>query len=114
MPLPVSLISSTNVEPKSCPPRFAVPACGFSIGFERIITILMEQNFQVPGTSGKKAFLIEKNMPAEKLCEVLKEAKAEREAGAQVLVALMNKNKKFQKEQLSKEGYTEFKEFFCR
>ena len=90
------------------------PACGFSIGFERIITILMEQNFQVPGTSGKKAFLIEKNMHAEKLCEVLKEAKAEREAGAQVLVALMNKNKKFQKEQLSKEGYTEFKEFFCR
>ncbi len=90
------------------------PACGFSIGFERIITILMERNFQVPGTSGKKAFLIEKNMPAEKLCEVLKEAKAEREAGAQVLVALMNKNKKFQKEQLSKEGYTEFKEFFCR
>ena len=90
------------------------PACGFSIGFERIITILMEQNFQVPGTSGKKAFLIEKNMPAEKLCEVLKEAKAEREAGARVLVALMNKNKKFQKEQLSKEGYTEFKEFFCR
>ena len=90
------------------------PACGFSIGFERIITILMEQNFQVPGTSGKKAFLIETNMPAEKLCEVLKEAKAEREAGAQVLVALMNKNKKFQKEQLSKEGYTEFKEFFCR
>ena len=90
------------------------PACGFSIGFERIITILMEQNFQVPGTSGKKAFLIEKNMPAEKLCEVLKEAKAEREVGAQVLVALMNKNKKFQKEQLSKEGYTEFKEFFCR
>ena len=90
------------------------PACGFSIGFERIITILMEQNFQVPGTSGKKAFLIEKNMPADKLCEVLKEAKAEREAGAQVLVALMNKNKKFQKEQLSKEGYTEFEEFFCR
>ena len=89
-------------------------ACGFSIGFERIITILMEQNFQVPGTSGKKAFLIEKNMPADKLCEVLKEAKAEREAGAQILVALMNKNKKFQKEQLSKEGYTEFKEFFCR
>ena len=88
------------------------PACGFSIGFERIITILMEQNFQVPGTSGKKAFLIEKNMPAEKLCEVLKEAKAEREAGAQVLVALMNKKKKFQKEQLTKDGYTTFREFY--
>lgn len=90
------------------------PAVGFSIGFERIVMLLMERGYKVPTSKEKKAFLIEKNMPAEKLCEVLKEAKAEREAGAQVLVALMNKNKKFQKEQLSKEGYTEFKEFFCR
>ncbi len=90
------------------------PACGFSIGFERIITILMEQGFQVPGAAGKKAFLIEKNMPAEKLCGVLREARTERESGSQVLVTLMNKNKKFQKEQLAKEGYTEFKEFFNR
>ncbi len=90
------------------------PACGFSIGFERIITILMEQGFQIPGAAGKKAFLVEKNMPADKLCEVLKTATAEREAGNQVLVTMMNKNKKFQKEQLEKEGYTEFKEFFNR
>ncbi len=91
-----------------------VPACGFSIGFERIITILMEQGFEIPGNSGKKAYLVEKKMPKEKLCEVLKEAKAEREKGTQVLVTLMNKNKKFQKEQLMKEGYTEFREFFNR
>ena len=51
-------------------------------------------------------------MPPEKLCEILKEAKEEREKGAQVLVSLMNKNKKFQKEQLMKDGYTEFKEYF--
>lgn len=88
------------------------PACGFSIGFERIITILMEQGFQIPGASNKKAFLVEKNMPADRLCEVLQEAKEEREAGNQVLVTMMNKNKKFQKDQLAKEGYTEFKEFF--
>ncbi|MCD8098522.1 MAG: histidine--tRNA ligase [Lachnospiraceae bacterium] len=90
------------------------PACGFSIGFERIITILMEQGFQIPGAAGKKAFLVEKNMPADRLCEVLKTATAEREAGNQVLVTMMNKNKKFQKEQLEKEGYMEFKEFFNR
>ncbi|MCD8196940.1 MAG: histidine--tRNA ligase [Lachnospiraceae bacterium] len=90
------------------------PACGFSIGFERIITILLEQGFQIPGAAGKKAFLVEKNMPADKLCEVLRTATAEREAGNQVLVTMMNKNKKFQKEQLEKEGYTEFKEFFVR
>ena len=32
--------------------------------------------------------------------------------GDRVLVAQMNKNKKFQKEQLGKEGYSEFKEFY--
>ena len=32
--------------------------------------------------------------------------------GDRVLVAQMNKNKKFQKEQLGKEGYQEFKEFY--
>ena len=89
-----------------------VPACGFSIGFERIITILMEQGFEIPGASVKKAYLVEKKMPAEKLTEVLKEAKAERENGVQVLVTMMNKNKKFQKEQLMEQGYENFKEFY--
>jgi len=88
------------------------PACGFSIGFERIITILQEKGFEIPDTSDKIAFLLEKNMPAEKLCEILKEAKAEREKGVQVQVVLMNRNKKFQKEQLAKEGYLNLKEFF--
>ena len=44
----------------------------------------------------------------------VKEAAEERAKGVKVLVAQMNKNKKFQKEQLLKEGYTEFKEFFVR
>ena len=44
----------------------AVPACGFSIGFERIITILLENGFEAPGANKQIAFLIEKNMPADK------------------------------------------------
>ena len=32
--------------------------------------------------------------------------------GTQVLVARMNKNKKFQKEQLTAQGYEEFKQFY--
>ncbi len=91
-----------------------VPACGFSIGFERIILLLMEQGFQVPGQSEKIAYLVEKNCPGEKLAEVIAEAQKERANGKQVLVARMNKNKKFQKEKLSAEGYTQFKEFFIR
>jgi len=88
------------------------PACGFSIGFERIITILMDQGFEVPGAKRKIAYLVEKGMPSERLCEVIKEAQEERDNGNQVLVVKMNKNKKFQKEQLEKEGYQEFKDFY--
>ena len=91
-----------------------VPACGFSIGFERIILLLMEQGFQVPGQSEKIAYLVEKNYPGEKLAEVIAEAQKERAAGKQVLVTRMNKNKKFQKEKLGGEGYAQFKEFFNR
>ncbi len=87
-------------------------ACGFSIGFERIVTILLDNNFQIPGAATKKAYLIEKGMSSDRLCEVMKEAQEERNQGVQVLVSIMNKNKKFQKEQLMAEGYTEFKEFY--
>ena len=90
------------------------PACGFSIGFERIVTILLDQNAQdqLLTTAGKKAYLIEKGMDDVRFREIIKEAMAERKAGVQVLVSQMNKNKKFQKEQLNKEGYNEFVEFY--
>ena len=88
------------------------PACGFSIGFERIITILMDSDFKVPEAAGKKAFLYEKGLSGEQFRAVLKKAQEERANGTRVAVAQMNKNKKFQKEQLGKEGYSEFKEFY--
>ena len=91
-----------------------VPACGFSIGFERIILLLMESGFKIPESPKRVAYLVEKKYPAEKLVEVMKQAKEARENGQQVLVVRMNKNKKFQKEQLAKEGYEEFVEFFNR
>jgi histidyl-tRNA synthetase len=89
-----------------------VPACGFSIGFERIVLLLLESGFQIPTQPAKKAYLIEKGYPAEKLVEVIGKAQAERAKGKQVLVVRMNKNKKFQKEKLNAEGYEEFEEFF--
>ena len=89
-----------------------VPACGFSIGFERIILLLMENGFKVPFQSEKTAYLVEKGLPAEELGKVIARAQEERAKGGQVLVVRMNKNKKFQKEQLAKEGYTQFQEFF--
>lgn len=89
-----------------------VPACGFSIGFERIILLLMESGFKVPSRHEKVAYLIEKGMPGTELCKVIAQAQEERGKGMQVLVVRMNKNKKFQKEQLTKEGYTQFREFY--
>ena len=90
-----------------------VPACGFSIGFERIILLLMESGFTIPKQPEKAAYLIEKNYPADQLAEVIAKAQAERAAGKQVLVVRMNKNKKFQKEKLAGEGYTTFEEFYA-
>ena len=88
------------------------PACGFSIGFERIIMLLMERGFKVPTRPKQVAYLIEKGVSGERLCEVIAQAQEARKDGTQVLVARMNKNKKFQKEQLNKEGYEEFVEFY--
>ena len=82
--------------------------------FERIILLLLESGFKIPGQAAKKAYLIEKGYPADKLQEVIAQAQKERSEGTQVLVVRMNKNKKFQKEKLTAEGYEEFVEFFNR
>ena len=89
------------------------PACGFSIGFERIIMLLLEQDFQIPGTAGKTAYLVEKGMPAEKLGRIIRKAGEKREAGETVNIVMMKKNKKFQKDQLTQEGYDSIVEFFA-
>ena len=81
------------------------PACGFSIGFERIVTILLDQENHIQSS-------IPKGMDASRMCQIMKQAMEERRGGVQVLVSQMNKNKKFQKEQLNKEGYTDFVEFY--
>ena len=89
-----------------------VPACGFSIGFERIVLLLMEQGFKIPEDYDKVVYLIEKGVSGDALCDVIANAQEERKSGKQVLVTRMNKNKKFQKEQLIAQGYNEFKEFY--
>ncbi len=89
-----------------------VPACGFSIGFERIILLLTESGFRVPDAPKRVAYLVEKGVEGQALCDVIAKAQEARIQGQQVLVARMNKNKKFQKEQLTAQGYGEFLEFY--
>ncbi len=83
------------------------PACGFSIGFERIVMLLLENGYEIPEKGTRKAYLLEKKLPKEGILRVLELARRDREAGCQVLIVNMKKNKKFQKEQLTEEGYKE-------
>ena len=88
------------------------PACGFSIGFERIVMLLLEKDYQIPKQGEKTAYLVEKNMPSDKMLKILQQANEKRAQGELINIAIMKKNKKFQKEQMEKEGYTVFEEFF--
>ena len=90
------------------------PAVGFSIGFERIILLLLEKGFRVPGEGDKTAFLIEKKMPSEEIGAIMREAMELRKEGRCVDILVMKKNRKFQKEQLGAMGYTDIREFFAR
>ena len=89
-----------------------VPACGFSIGFERIITILAEKGYRPSGENTKTVFLVEKGTDAAKLGSIMKEADELRKKGQTVRIDTMAKNRKFQKESLAARGYTDFREFF--
>ncbi|WP_084280778.1 histidine--tRNA ligase [Alkaliphilus transvaalensis] len=70
-----------------------VPAVGFSIGFERIYSILKERNFEIPDTREKIALLFNGN---EDINSVLNWANQLREEGK--IVSVFPKNKKFGKQ----------------
>ena len=87
-----------------------VCACGFSIGFERIIGLLTESGFTVAEEKQKIAFLVDSGIEAEKLCEMYETVKKLREDGMSVMITSRNKNAKFQKDMLRTMGYEEFRE----
>ncbi len=89
------------------------PACGFSIGFERIVMILLEKGYTIPSNKSKKAYLLDKKLPNEGVLKALSLAKTDRANGYQVMIVNMKKNKKFQKEQLGTEGYIEIVEVYA-
>ena len=83
-----------------------VPAVGFSIGFERIMTILLEDSTAgLISEKQKTAWLIEKGMDPGRLAGIIGEAGKERELGNCVLLVWAAKNKKFQKDNLENAGY---------
>ncbi|MCF0122214.1 MAG: histidine--tRNA ligase [Lachnospiraceae bacterium] len=89
-----------------------IPACGLSIGFERIVMLLLERNYQISEIVKKKAYLLDKNLSSKVIGQVIRRAMKERKNGCTVNLSMMKKNKKFQKEQLKSEGYMEIEEIF--
>jgi histidyl-tRNA synthetase len=89
-----------------------VAACGFSIGFERIVTILEEANFTPKISADKTAFLVDRKVSVDQLTNILNQAAGLRQLGNIVSVATMSKNVKFQIEMMEKNGYTKFEKFY--
>ena len=83
-------------------------ACGFSIGFERIVGALLEKGFKPADRAEKTAVLYDKRLSTADLALMQKKAMAHRESGKTVLVQKMNKNVGFQKQKLEDNGYTSF------
>ncbi|HCS11689.1 MAG TPA: histidine--tRNA ligase, partial [Clostridiales bacterium] len=76
-----------------------IPAIGFSIGFERLVNQLMEENFKVPDL--EKAVLLYE--PADRYIDVLAKAENIREEG--YTVSIFEKAKKLGKQLNQFQGY---------
>ncbi len=83
-----------------------IPACGFSIGFERVISILEEKQFKAPGTTSKIAILYNKELTTFDF--MLREAQKLRDQGSIVSLEIQNKNVKKQLDHLTEQGFTLF------
>ena len=90
-----------------------VPACGFSIGFERIITILQDHADAIDAAQeAKVALLAEKGVDNERLAALFHRAQTLRDEGKTVTVQTMKKNIRRQIELLEAEGYTEIEKVY--
>lgn len=90
-----------------------IPACGFSIGFERIVTILGDVGFAPPNTRERVAILVERKVSTDKYAQIFRDADALRTSGALVSVLPMAKNTRHQVELLEKSGYTRFEKIYA-
>jgi histidyl-tRNA synthetase len=82
-----------------------IPACGFSIGFERIIQILEDKGFQIPNLQPKIALLYELRTDFE---AVFAQAQAWRGEGKTVSLEQKQKNFTKQLDKLAENGFGAF------
>jgi histidyl-tRNA synthetase len=89
-----------------------VAACGFGIGFERVVTLLEEKGFIPSSNMANHAILVDRKITPSQLKDIFSRVIEMRSDCSVVTVLAMNKNIKFQIEQLEKEGYTTFEKIY--
>lgn len=83
-----------------------VPACGFSIGFERIISVMQERGFKPPAASEKIAFIYDPGRDT--LKDVFKASRGLRKEIVTVSLVPKKKDLKKQIDQLGEQSFTSF------
>ena len=86
--------------------KLQAPACGFSIGFERIVTILKDKGFHVERGGESVAYLLRPGLAPERVKETIIEVNRLRDEGKRVLISPKAKNIKAQIDKLEEYGYT--------
>ncbi len=82
-----------------------IPACGFSIGFERVISILEEQCFQIPKPEKKIALLYDKISSIDLLLSKAEELRGE---GNIVSIEIKGKHVGKQLDRLAEQGFNSY------
>lgn len=83
-----------------------IPACGFSIGFERVITILEERKFKVPNSCNKIAVLYQEDLNS--FDNLLSQVKGLRDKNNLVSIETRKKDLGKQLNKLQELGFTSF------
>ncbi len=83
-----------------------VPACGFSIGFERVIDILTDKGFKPPFEARRIALVVDPNR--DNGTDILKAAATLRSGGNLVSIQPRKKDMKKQLDSLMEQGYTQY------
>ena len=89
-----------------------VPACGFSIGFERLLVILSDLGFRPPVATKKVALLVSKKVATSDYANILARAAALRAQGYTTSILPMAHNLGKQIGRLEATGYSEFEKFY--
>ena len=86
--------------------KIQAPACGFSIGFERIVAILKDKGFKTDRKGESVAYLLKPGLSPDRVRETIVEVNKLRDEGKRVLISPKAKNVKAQIDKLEEYGYT--------